>query len=328
MRKISLKKIAELAGVSVATVSYALNDSNQVSEVTRAKIKKIAAEEHYVPNLSARNLRTSSSNLVCAITNTYQGNFNGDVLQEIQNIFGRAGYQLLAVSGQIPSLVRTNMIDGIIMLNYRGNQTELQNLVDSINKPVIFMTNEIKSDNAASIVIDNDLGIKYLVETIHQSIHQKVCFITGDSNSYNSQRRLNAAKKYYTKLFKKNDFEKHVYSGNYDPTLSFELGKKFIRLNRYNSFICFNDDMALGIYHAASQLNKIVGKDISVVGFDNSFESGVISPGLTTIDVDKKAWGQEVVNQYFKLKESGSKHTVTTLKPKLILRESVNIKTD
>ncbi|MDH6363427.1 LacI family transcriptional regulator [Enterococcus sp. PF1-24] len=324
MEKASLKDIARIANVSVATVSYALNNSSQVSEVTRAKIKKIANELNYIPNLSAQNLRTNNSNLICAIVNTYQGNFNGDVLQEIQDILERKGFQLLAFSGSIPDIVKTDIIDGVLMLNYRADSTELQQFTNTLNKPIVFMTNEINTANSASVVIDNRLGIKYLFDVLKKSKNERICFITGDDNSFNSEQRYNAAKEFYTKSFKKNDFSQHVYSGQYDPIVTYQLGKRFLENDQYDAFLCFNDDMALGIYHAASDLNIKVGKDISIVGFDDSYVSSVVSPGLTTVQVDKKEWAEEVVNQYLELKASKSTNKVVKLSPKLILRGSVN----
>ncbi|WP_125767602.1 LacI family DNA-binding transcriptional regulator [Lapidilactobacillus wuchangensis] len=326
MKKTSLKQIAEIAQVSVATVSYALNDSSQVGEVTKAKIKKIAADLNYVPNLSAQNLRTNDSNIVCAVVNTYQGNFNGDVIQEIQDIFAQKKYQLLAVSGSIPNFVKTDMVDGLIVLNYRSDEAELRRIAYDLHKPTIFMTNEIAAKKTANVIINNELGIKYLFETLSKSVHRNICIITGDNNSYNSQQRLKAARKYYKKFYKHDDFDSHVYSGDFDPNTTYQLGRHFLEQNTYNAYLCFNDDMALGIYHAASSLNKTVGEDLSVVGFDDSYVSSVVSPGLTTIKVNKKTWAEEVVDQYFKIKSNSNYPETIELIPELILRDSVKLK--
>lgn len=326
MKKTNLKEIAKIANVSVATVSYALNDQPQVSEITRAKIKKIAEELEYVPNLSAQNLKTSHSNLICAVLNTYQGNFNGDVLQEVQLLFSQIGYRLLAVSGSIPDIVKTNIIDGVLMLNYTSTATELTSFAKSLNqKPVVFLTNEINSPNASSVVIDNQLGIKYLMDMFRDSPHQKICFLTGNVQSYNNQERLAAAQKYYQHYYKKTDFDQHQYNGDFNSGVAYEIGKELLTTHDYDAFLCFNDDMALGIYHAASDLGIHVGEEISIAGFDDSYVASVVSPGLTTVHVDKKEWAQQVITQYTAIKQGDSREQVIKLAPQLTIRKSVKL---
>jgi len=324
MKKASLKDIATIAGVSIATVSYALNNSPQVSEVTRAKIKKIADELNYVPNLSAQNLKTNRSNLVCAIVNTYQGNFNGEVLQEIQNILEQKGYQLLSFSGVIPDIVKTDIIDGVIILNYRPkSEAMFKEFADGLQKPVVFMTSEVHSEYGASVVIDNPLGIRYLFDALVGTKHQKICFITGDDASFNNQERYSAAKKYYQKYYKKDDFEKHTYTANFDSVAAYHYGKKVLLEKKYDCFFCFSDDMALGIYHAANDLHLRVGEDLSIVGFDDSYVSSLVSPGLTTVHVEKKEWAEAVVEQYLNIKDKKQNHKLVKIPPRLALRDSI-----
>lgn len=324
MKKSNLKEIAKVANVSIATVSYALNDRPQVSETTRARIKKIAEELEYVPNLSAQNLKTNNSNLICVVLNTYQGNFNGDVLQEIQLLFNQLGFRLLAVSGSIPDIVKTNIIDGVLLLNYTSTPTELTRFAKSLNsKPIVFLTNEIDANNSASVMIDNSLGIKHLMDMFRKSVHQNICFITGNEQSYNNQERYAAAKKYYKQYYKRNNFEEVSYNGDFNSEIAYEIGKNLLKEAKYDAFLCFNDDMAMGIYHAASDLGLTVGDDISVAGFDDSYVASVVSPGLTTIHVDKKEWAQEAISQYLKIRTGETFSKLVKLSPKLIIRNSV-----
>ncbi|WP_255559817.1 substrate-binding domain-containing protein [Lacticaseibacillus sp. 53-4] len=87
--------------------------------------------------------------------------------------------------------------------------------------------------------------------------------------------------------------------------------------------MCFNDLMAFGIYQAAQHYGKRVGKDISVVGFDNSPASQVVTPPLTTVDVDHDLWANRVVEEYFRLRNHTSQHNLIRITPRLVERESV-----
>lgn len=318
------KQLAETAQVSIATVSYALSDSPQVSEMTRAKIKKIAKELNYVPNLSAQNLRTNNSNLIYALLNTYQGNFNGNVLQEIQLIFKEYGYDLLATSGSIPDIVKTNTVDGGIILNFAVPTPTLLDLAST--KPLVLLSNEVQHENIANVVIDNELGMKYLLDLFKESYHRNLCFIVGEERSYNNGQRVKAAEFYYHKMFQKSDFQERVYQGEFNSEIAYELGLTILKEQKHDAFICLNDDMALGIYHAAADLGLTVGKDISIAGFDDSYLSNIISPKLTTIHIDKHAWAQAVVQAYLDLKKGTPQEKVNKVKPKLTLRDSVRLR--
>jgi LacI family transcriptional regulator len=321
-KKVSIKEIAKLANVSIATVSYALNNSKEVSATTRAHVLKIANELNYVPNVSARNLRTQKSKLICAMVNDFGSPFNGAVLQTMQEQFELKGYQLVVISGQIPDIINTNLFDGTLILNYRTPESEIRRMADN-GVPIILLANEIEHPNISSVLINNDTGIKQLMQLYAKSPHQKIAFLTGDNNSYNSQDRQKFSETYYRQIFKRDDFLSHVYPAGFSVDLGYEVGYKLLKEGYYNAFFCFNDGMATGVYQAARELGIEVGTEISVSGFDDSPIAKTLLPSLTTVQIDKKSWGHEAVKNYLALRENKKMPEKKRIETTLVIRDSV-----
>lgn len=328
-RTVTLKEIADVAGVSTATVSYALNDNENVSEKTRLKIKAIAKEMNYLPNMSAKQLRTNDSKIVFAVLNTYGSKFNGSVLQEVENIFEDRGYQLLAVSGHMPEIIKTNIFDGGLLLNFNISDQEICELSQQINKPLILLSSDLKHPSVSSVTIDNQHGIKLVMAELLKSSHQKLCFFTGHDFSFNNKERLLSAKHYYEKWFKRSDFEVHTYKADFELNNAYAIAYELLSNKTYNAFVCFNDDMAFGVYRAAYELGLEVGVDLSVVGFNNGEMNDYMAPALTSVHIDKQQWAKQIVDQYFKVKEQ-PKSVIpgTTIATTLTVRGSIHYQKD
>ncbi|MGX7417361.1 LacI family DNA-binding transcriptional regulator [Carnobacterium gallinarum] len=298
---ITLKQIADIAGVSVATVSYALNGSKKVSQKTRLLVLSIAKELDYTPNILAKQLRTDQSKLIFALTNNFSSTFNGAIMQHVEEEFEKEGYQLLALTGDIPEVIKTNIFNGGIVLNYQLTPTEVDQLAKAVKKPLVLLSGDFSGDSVASVSMDNELGMSLIMSEIQQSIHHNICFIKGPDSSFNNKERMLYAEKYYKELFNRDDFTIRTYDGDFQADQAYHLARELLANTDYNAFVCFNDFMTTGIYQAAYEQNLIVGKDISVTGFDNSFYAKTMTPRLTTISLDKRLWAKEVVKTYFGL---------------------------
>ena len=139
MADVTLKQIAEIAGVSTATVSYVLSGKRKVSKSTELKVQSVAKQLNYSPNLFAKQLKTGESFLIFALLNTYSSPFNGEALQEIEHSFEIQGYRLLAITGGLNEIIRANIFDGGIILNYHTTIEEIQTLEEAAGKPLILL---------------------------------------------------------------------------------------------------------------------------------------------------------------------------------------------
>lgn len=320
----TLKEIADIAGVSIATVSYVLNGKKKVSENTKMKVLSIMKELNYTPNLFARNLRKNDSKLVFALTSSFASVFYGEILGHIESEFEKYGYQMLALSGLIPSILKSNVFDGGIILNYALSSEEMDSLSANVSKKLISLSGENLNSNLNVVCMDNESGMKQILKEITFSKHQNVCFIQGKTDSLNNIERYNAAKHYYQKYFQKNDFDIRVFQGGFDTAITYQLALNLLKSKEYNMFVCFNDAMALGVYQAAAELNLTIGKDLSLTGFDNIFWADHMTPKLTTINIDKELWAKKIVQNYLNIDISASSpEKIEKIPVNLVCRESV-----
>ncbi|HDR7794293.1 TPA: LacI family DNA-binding transcriptional regulator [Bacillus luti] len=321
--KINIKEIAKRANVSVATVSYALNNSKEVSEKTRETILKLAKELNYTPNIAAKNLRTKKSRLICALTNNFGGTFNGDILQVVRNKFKEHGYQLMVVIDEIPQIIEANLFDGVILLNHPMEQSEIIRIATS-GMPMVLLTNEVNHVNVSNVVLNNEEGIRQMMELYSKSPHKNIAFLIGH-HSYNNQKRLESCQKYYKQYFAKDDFSERMYCGEFSEVTSYKLASQLMREHNYDAFFCFNDSMAMGCYLAAKDMGYSIGEDISISGFDDVSVSQFLTPSLSTVQIDKEAWGENVVQEYLKLRDKKQASNTIKIDSRLIIRNSVKL---
>ncbi|QOV18711.1 LacI family DNA-binding transcriptional regulator [Blautia liquoris] len=326
MADVTLKQIAEIAGVSAATVSYVLSGKRKVSKATELRVLSVAKQLNYSPNLFAQQLKRGESFLIFALLNTYSSSFNGEALQKIEHSFEEKGYRLLAMTGGLDDIIRTNIFDGGIILNYHTTKQEIQTLEESTGKPLILLSNQSNQKNTASVIMDNFGGMKLVLAEFAKSEHQNICFIQGPEGSYNNTSRAESARYFYKELFQRDDFDIRLYRGNFVSDESYKLAFHLLKNKLYNAFVCFNDSTALGVYKAAYELGIQVGKDISVAGFDNTSYSEFVSPALTTVDVDKDLWAKEVVKNYLALKDRSIETNEVKIPASLIKRGSIKYK--
>ncbi|WP_125605115.1 LacI family DNA-binding transcriptional regulator [Lapidilactobacillus bayanensis] len=310
-KKATLKQIARLANVSVATVSYVMNGRDIVSKVTKEKVLAIANQLNYTPDIMAQSLRTQNSKLVFALVNTLSSVFNTSILSEIEEDFEQRGYQLLVLQGELPAVLKTNIFDGGIILNRDFPTDQLETLTDLFQNKIILLSDIDRLNNSNVVQMDNTLGMELAVSEIYKSRHQRVCFIQGLPTSANDIERYSSAEKAYQQLYQRDDFQIRIFDAHFITENAYSIAKHLLENQLYDAFVCFNDGMALGVYQAAADLNLTVGKDISVIGFDNSFFAKHLTPALTTINIDKKLWAHEIVNSYLTVSQPNHQQKIT-----------------
>ncbi|MFC6261531.1 LacI family DNA-binding transcriptional regulator [Levilactobacillus fujinensis] len=294
-KQTSLTDIARVANVSVATVSYALNNRPEVSEKTRQRIKEIANQMNYHPNKAAQGLRTHQSRLIGMLINTFNSMFNGELVDDIRETLDHYGYSLVVIGNSNADLIDSQLFDALIIFNYTTTKSNLTALIERTKIPIVLMANELDFANVDNIVIDNQSAITNLLKQYEKSQHQNICFFRGSRNSYNSAKRFASCRAYFEKYHPEYDVAAHTFNGHLESAPTYPIAKKLLSEKKYNFFFCLNDMMAYGVYRAASELHLKVGVDFSITGFDNAPKSGEIYlPKLTTADSQLNTWSQEV----------------------------------
>ncbi|MED3668216.1 LacI family DNA-binding transcriptional regulator [Geobacillus kaustophilus] len=296
---VSIKDIAKKAGVSISTVSYALNGSPKVTEETTAKILAIAKELNYVPNAAARTLKKKETKIIGAFLTNYSGAFYGQLLQGMLETLENNGYELIVCSGkQSHRFLPERMIDGAIILDQTFSNEELLNYADRGHKLVV-LDRELEHPNISRVLLDNKAGATLAMDYLIEKGHRKIYVVTGPKGSYDSDQRLRAVRQV---------IERHPYidyteiEGDFHKPSGERAAQQIIeKYDQPVAVFCLNDEMAIGMYNFLDKTDYKVGEHIHIIGFDNIEVSRYTRPRLATIEYSKRKWGSLASEHLLKL---------------------------
>ena len=176
---VSIKDVAKQAGVSISTVSYALNGSTKVTEETTARILTIAKELNYIPNAAARTLKKRETKIIGVFLTDYSGAFYGQLQQGMQETLGRNGYELIVCSGKkTHRFLPEGMIDGAIILDHTFSSEELISFADRGHK-IVVLDRELNHPNINLVLLDNKAGARLAIDQLVDKGHRKIFIVTG-----------------------------------------------------------------------------------------------------------------------------------------------------
>lgn len=285
----SIKDIAKIAGVSISTVSYALNGSNKVTEETRQRIKKIADDLKYVPNMAARTLKRQRTNIIGVYVTDYRGSFYGELLDGIKRGLGYYDYDMIVCSGSRSHLfIPEKMIDGAIILDSTFSTEEITQFADE-DYNLVVLDRELDYSSVPQVLLDNKGGATLAINQLVELGSQKVFLITGPNGSYDNRQRLEAS----VKELERFNMSYDVINGNFTEASGHQAAEFIFSKTPQVpvDIFAFNDEMAIGIYRFLKDKPYVIGRDVRIVGFDNIEIGEFLEPKLTTISYSKHRWG-------------------------------------
>jgi len=297
---VSIKDIAKKAGVSISTVSYALNGSDKVTKETAAKILGIAEELRYVPHAAARLLKTKQSNLIGVFLTDFSGSFYGDLLQGIKEYANRKGYDLLVCSGERSRrLVPERMIDGAIVLDASFPEEELLRYAGLGHKSVV-LDRELDHPNVNPVLLDNKAGATLAMEYLLEAGLGRIYAVAGPEASYDAAQRLRAVRQVAERS---PNVEVVELPGDFTRASGEEAAELIARAyDRPAGVFCLNDEMAVGAYrYFRDHASLNIGEHVHLVGFDNIELSQFVLPRIATVDYSMRKWGALAAEQLLKM---------------------------
>ncbi|BBH23616.1 LacI family transcriptional regulator [Paenibacillus baekrokdamisoli] len=295
----NIKDIAKQAGVSISTVSYALNGSPKVTDETSARILAIAKELHYIPNAAARNLKKQETKIIGVFLTDFSGSFYGHLLQGMKEGVNQSGYDLVVCSGkQSHQLLPQRMIDGAIVLDETFSSEELLRYADLGHKLVV-MDRDLNHPNINQVLLDNKAGATLAVEHLIELGHRKLYVVTGPKGSFDSRQRLQAVKQV---IDRHPDLQYIEIEGDFNKSSGALAGIQIAQgYSEPAAVFCLNDEMAIGMYDYLITTDIRIGEDIHIIGFDNIEVTQYTQPRLASIDYSKQKWGLLASEQLLKL---------------------------
>lgn len=337
MQKITIKDVAQAAGVSTQTVSRVINSRPDVSPETRARVQQIISELGYSPNVIARSLSRGRTNTfgVVGFGLGYFGPSN--VLQGIEQKSNELGFSLLLsllddfdaaqIDGILNNLL-SRQVDGIIWA-VPGNDRlvgELSGRFNEISIPVVYL-NKFKTQDEVIVAMNNKQGGKLATQHLMEQGYQRIGIITGPTDWWEAQER----EKGWREIMAEeglNEPDEFIINGDWSAA-SGEVGlyNLLAKSPGIEAIFASNDQMALGALKAARQLGIKVPDDLGVVGFDDIPESAYFYPSLTTIRQNAISLGALAVDQMCncisaRQRNEEFKPDVNWIEPNLIVRGS------
>ena len=302
-RMVSLKDISKACGVSIATVSKALNDHSDISKETKERIREVAEELGYHPNAAAQALKTNRSNNIGVLfvdeaNSGLTHDYFSHVLDSFKKKAEQEGFDITFINGD---KTRTNNMsylshaiyrgfDGVVIACVEFSDPEVAELINS-NIPVVTIDHSFY--NRISIVSDNIKGIKELVTYVYNQGHRKIAYIHGQEDTAVTQSRLSSFYKTLQEL-DVNIPDEYVVSAPYrNIEKALEVTNKLLDLPDPPTCILYPDDFAaFGGYNAIRMRGMTVPRDVSVAGYDGIEIARRISPVMTTIVQDTDRIGR------------------------------------
>ena len=298
MPKATIDDVAELAGVSIKTVSRVVNREPNVRRTTRDKVNEAIRKLHYRPSLSARSLAGNRSRLIMLVyddPSAYSVPSGGFVIRMQEGALRAcraANFELLIhpcdyrnknVGDELQSVIGRTRPDGVVLAAPLSNMPEIVSAVSETNTPLARLAPGRTSKEDFSVSTDDRRICADMTKHLVSLGHERIAFIAGHKKHKAVADRLRG----YKDGLKESDLdfnEELVVAGNNSMASGEAAARQLLALpERPTAIFAANDDMAAGVMRVAYRQGISVPEELSVAGFDDNSLAQQIYPALTTV---------------------------------------------
>jgi len=294
------------------------------------KVEQAAQALGYRPNAIARMLSTSKSHLIGVAIPPLENQFYPAMIEALSASFNRFGYRLLLFTSQAqqsfdPLLqeVLSSRVDALVMVA-ASISSSFADECKQAGMPVVLLNRKTESKMVSSVVGASRLGAETIASFLLAGKHRHIAFIAGDSSSSTSRDREDA----FTKCLRTHGLKLHARGdGNYSFEQTSTVARELFSMKkRPDAIFCVNDHMALSVINVAkAEFGLSVGKDVSIVGVDDSELAGWPIFGLTTYAQPVTRMAEQVVETILRQMKGDAKPTEIVVPGELIVRTSARI---
>ena len=292
---VSIRDVAERAGVSIATVSRTVNHISTVNPELARRVWLAVEEVGYLPNTQARALVSGRSRMLGLIVSEITNPFFPELVQEFENLAVAQGYEVLIGSTnyepeRTESLIRRVLqrnVDGVAVMTFGIEEDLVQKLVER-EFPLVFVDAGPDLPNIRVLKVEYGEGIRQGVQHLAALGHRNIAFISGPLRLRSAAARRDAFLKSMAELGLTVP-SKHLVEGSHTMEGGITAMEKLIALDELpTAVMCSNDMTAIGVLHALYRTTFKVPDDISVVGYDDIHLAQFMLPPLTTVRMSCK----------------------------------------
>ncbi len=323
--------VARAAGVSLATVSSAINGSAPVSAELKARVQAAVAEVGYQVNAVARSLKKGSTGTIGLMITDITNPFFTNVIHSIQDAAHRRGYSvMLCCSDEDPAkerlhlqLLTDRMVDGLIIAT-AGHTDELHGLWRSGRTPIVLIDRLIEGIEADAVIIDNVAATRDAIRHLVAQGHRRIGIITGRREISTSRERYEGYCQALVEAGLPADEELIAPAVRFSSQDGYGAAMKLLALpDRPTAIFASNNLSAIGLMRAIKDMGLNCPDDVSVACFDDFDWANVFHPRLTTVAQPTQAIGVQATTMLIeRLKDVALAPRVIRLKAELRVRDS------
>ncbi|MDF1487644.1 LacI family DNA-binding transcriptional regulator [Tessaracoccus caeni] len=301
---VRLKDVAELAGVSVKTVSNVVNDFPHISEATRAKVLTAIDELGYRPNLSARHLKYGRSGFIALAVPDLVIPYFAELAEKVNQAATRHGYiVLLDITRADPQAERTvlqgvqsRMIDGVIFSPLSLGAGEIE--ASRMDVPTVFLGERAIPEGVDHVAVDSVAAAKAMTQHLIALGRRRIAVIGRSRGVSTGSVRLEGYRQAMDEAGMRVDRRMIMATETYSREAGRAAMLELLALpTPPDAVFCFNDLMAIGALRACFERGVRVPDDVAVAGFDDILESSFTSPSLTTVAPDMDYLVEQVLTR-------------------------------
>lgn len=297
--RVSIRDIADAAGVNHSTVSRALHGRGRMSAATRARIIELAADMGYTPDARARSLVSGRTFTIGVVVTTIADPFVADVVNGIEHAAHEAGYSVFLSSShadperemQVVETFQQRRVDAVIVTASRIGSLYTAKLED-FRVPIVLVNSQGEGEYLHSVAVDDVMGARLAVQHLLDLGHRRIAYIGSAARPVSSRRRLAGLRQALEETGLPVEPERIVTPQAEDDLMAGEMGFTQLKSGNPTAIFAYNDMTAIGAMLAARDAGVDIPGQLSVVGFDDIEATRFTSPALTTIRQPREMMGR------------------------------------
>jgi LacI family transcriptional regulator len=327
---ITIRDVAQKAGVSVATVSRYINHNAPISDEIAKRIQQVMDELDYVPLRAARYLATRKTGTVGLLSFTIEYGFFGPLIAGLEAVLKKNGYNLLIatypaeLSGRVAPPLGPQNTDGVVVFSNTVDEKKLAEWYQAQFPVILVHRSSPATIPIPCVNVENRAASYKIVEhLICAHNRRQIVFVRSPGYQEDAHCRelgYKAALKAYSIAYDR----RLIIGGNYDRRLTRQAMEKFMLNNppRFDAVFAGDDDLAVSVISALQRAGLNVPADVAVVGFDDQRFASLLVPPLTTVRAPTEEVGQAAGQQLLKLLQGHPVEQETILPTDVIIRQS------
>jgi len=327
--RLNIREIADLAGVSVATVSRCLNQPEKVAPKTLSKIRSIMEQKDYSPNPSAQSLSTGHTKTVACVVPTLKNEYFNQLAEGCQSALAAQGYRMLIYTMQDDvsfwEKLDQRHFDGMIVSGV-GIPGGISGKLEKFTVPFVVIDHPEElgeRQDISTVYVQDEAGIGMALTHFYEKGNRRFGILTGPASDTSSlaKRRIRAVEEFFRRH---TDCSFTMEPADYtDLSLTEKAcGQLLSGTSHPTAIFAFNDMIAAGALRCLLKRGISVPKEIELIGFDDIPLSSFFTPSLSTIAAPNRKLGEKAVELLFRRLRGDTEPVHLLYGVELLLRES------